>query len=776
MPGRRLQIVLPIVQQDAGLRQAFQRAGQGGLGQAVPAPHQEQERQGRRLPAGQQLVQHVLRGLRPLLRPQGGHRACAHAEQVGDLRPLQRPGGEGRKGLPGEQILRRPRPQAQGERPCLPRPKLHLPAGGELIPAGQAHRGDHPVAALGQGQHQPALRPALRRRQPPPALPGPPGQAPVPARRRGIAAGTGQAQRPRLLREHGAEAVPRPILRRTVQGPQAGGQAQRPQGRHPQQAAAVFIAGPRLQRGLGRPPEAVVIVPGVRQQIPQFLPEPDRIVRPAPQPVLQESPPGGEPLQRHPWAGGISPIDLLRHLRPPGRKLCKVILQHSANRVPEILAGQGAHQPFPLRAPFPAQEPLQLSPVSPRPLAQVLPFRPLGSGLGGQAGLPELVRLPPHRRPPRLFRAVEDGWGGAAVRRGVEVEIRPVRLPLHRGLQREDDPLRAAVPLRPPLPPAGQHVDGALPQDSPRLPPPVRREHGNGAERRLVENLQVELRPRPRPPVHLRPEDPGLPVPVLGGLVQPGYAVHRSKGLLPYQSLCPAKHPAVHQHRPGGGCGKPAPIQHRLRLAGPQKPPASIAQGLHPGMVVVAVGPPGCVHLPGRNAHAPQGGHQEGRLLPAPPAAAPVHRQGGGGSLVLRLVPGPLPAPAVYLLHPGLHAGEILHPGPEGVKEDLPVEGQILVIYPGKQHVMGEHRPVQPPAPGGRPPEKYSMADKFQKQLRRIAVQVAGRQVIQQELHGPPLLPRQGSQRVGPITPHGSGHSPTSFSPIIPGTPPPGKP
>ena len=50
-----------------------------------------------------------------------------------------------------------------------------------------------------------------------------------------------------------------------------------------------------------------------------------------------------------------------------------------------------------------------------------------------------------------------------------------------------------------------------------------------------------------------------------------------------------AEDPAVDQHGPGGGGDEPAPVQLRLRLAGPQEPPFASAQDFHPGVVVVAV-------------------------------------------------------------------------------------------------------------------------------------------------------------------------------------------
>ena len=213
------------------------------------------------------------------------------------------------------------------------------------------------------------------------------------------------------------------------------------------------------------------------------------------------------------------------------------------------------------------------------------------------------------------------------------------------------------------------------------------------------------------------------------------------------------KNPAVHQHGPGSGGDKPAPVQHRFRLAGPKKPPRVSAQRLHPSVVVITVGPAGGVDLPGGNAHAAQGGDQKRRFLPAPPAAAAEDGERRGSTLILSLIGGVLMAPAVDFQHPRFRRGEIPDPRPESVVEDGPVKGQVLVVHPGKQDIVCKNFPVQRPAPRRLFPQSQGMTGKLQKQLWRITVQVALRQMIPQEGHRPMLVGSQICQHLLPFHP-----------------------
>ena len=269
---------------------------------------------------------------------------------------------------------------------------------------------------------------------------------------------------------------------------------------------------------------------------------------------------------------------------------------------------------------------------------------------------------------------------------------------------------------------------------------------GDGVEGGLIEDLQPEARSRGGLPVCQGAEGIDLGPGVARGLVEPGDPALPAQELPVKGGAALAEDPAVDQHGPGGGSDEPAPVQLRLRLAGSQEPPFVPAQDLHPGVVVVAVGPPGGVDLPGRDAHAAQGGDQEGGFLPAAPAPAAEDGEGGGGALVLGLIAGVLVAPAVDLQGPLLHAGEVLHPGPEPGVENFPVEGEVLVVDTGEQDVVAENFLLQLPAPVRRLPEREGMVREAEEQLRRIAVQIALGQMLPEERHGPLPLRAQVRQ------------------------------
>lgn len=201
---------------------------------------------------------------------------------------------------------------------------------------------------------------------------------------------------------------------------------------------------------------------------------------------------------------------------------------------------------------------------------------------------------------------------------------------------------------------------------------------------------------------------------------------------------------------PGGGGIEPAPVQNGLGLTGPQEAPLSVAQGLHPGVVVVAVGPPGGVDLPGGDAHAAQGGYQEGGFLAATAAAVAEHRQGRGGAVVLELVGGLLMAPAVDLQNPCLLGGEGGYPVPERIVKEGAVEGQVLVVDPREEHIVEKKLLLQRRAPGGLPPQRQGVVGKPEEEGEGVAVQVAGGQVPGQKGHGPPPLRGELIQLSGP--------------------------
>ena len=94
---------------------------------------------------------------------------------------------------------------------------------------------------------------------------------------------------------------------------------------------------------------------------------------------------------------------------------------------------------------------------------------------------------------------------------------------------------------------------------------------GNGTEPGLVEDLQRNDLPR------LGPEGVGLGVGVAGSLVVvQGLALLAQGSAVEGQVGHRAEGAAVDQHGPGGGGVEPAPVQHRLRLAGSQKAPLAL--------------------------------------------------------------------------------------------------------------------------------------------------------------------------------------------------------
>ena len=93
---------------------------------------------------------------------------------------------------------------------------------------------------------------------------------------------------------------------------------------------------------------------------------------------------------------------------------------------------------------------------------------------------------------------------------------------------------------------------------------------------------------------------------------------------------------------------KPAPVQHRLRFTGTQIPPGLSVVGFHPSVIVIAVGPPGSVHLTGSDAHTAQSCHQESGLLPTTAKATGEHLQRRSCSAIGGAVGGFLGAPAVH--------------------------------------------------------------------------------------------------------------------------------
>jgi len=544
----------------------------------------------------------------------------------------------------------------------------------------------------------------------------------------------------------GLEAALPPDFRLSVQGPQAGGDAQSAQAGDEQHPQALPVA-PAGGQGPVRGAVEIGVQPGAPDLQLLFQPGPEGGwgAGPARQMPQQGFPPGGQRLQGDPGAGRIGPVDVLLRIRGPGEQAGEVVLQNGEGGVPQVLVRQGAEKTDPVRGVFAGEKGADFAGVAPCGREQV---RPRGGrrGEGGQAGRPQGVSAGESLAPPGAEGLAQPGGGGVRRSGGAKVEACPGRVHRRRRGEAEGNGSADAVPLGQEAVQGGQHME--VPQAQLRLGPAVLAggEGGDGVVAGFVENLQPEAGARGGGVPQQGLEGIRAGGGVAGGLVVVGDGSIPAHGGAVEGGAPLAEEAAVNEHGAGGGGVEPPPVQHGLGLAGPQKAPAAIAQGLYPGVVVVAVGPPGGVDLPGGDAHAAQGGDQEGGFLPAAPAPAAEDGEGGGGALVLGLIAGVLVAPAVDLQGPLLHAGEVLHPGPEPGVENFPVEGEVLIVDTGEQDVVAENFLLQLPAPVRRLPEREGMVREAEEQLRRIAVQIALGQVFPEERHGPLLFRAQVRQ------------------------------
>ena len=163
----------------------------------------------------------------------------------------------------------------------------------------------------------------------------------------------------------------------------------------------------------------------------------------------------------------------------------------------------------------------------------------------------------------------------------------------------------------------------------------------------------------------------------------------------------PTKKAAVDQQSPARRVGEPATVQQLLRFTGPQEMPPVPQPDLHPGVVVVAVGPAGDVDLPGGNAKGPQSVYGEDGFLPTAPTAGPVYRQGGGSAQIGGLIGRLLRAPVVDLNGRPLRgeprgAGQGVGKAPHS-RHGLHGLSQQKAPRPQGQH----HRQLRHPAPEG---------------------------------------------------------------------------
>ena len=334
--------------------------------------------------------------------------------------------------------------------------------------------------------------------------------------------------------------------------------------------------------------------------------------------------------------------------------------------VPQVLLGEGTEDGLPSGIVVFGQEGGDHVPIASGGLHQVPPpLRYLGravqslqlalpvGGAGGQHGGPLLL----------LGRSQQGGVDGGILGGG-HGKVLPIGGHLSGPLQFQGEGGTGTVPLRRHAVQLGLHVEVPQTQLHLGLPRSVGGEGSDGVEAGLIEDLDVDRSSGGRQAVPHDLEGVGPGVGVTGRLVVPG---HRPGGA--QQSAVEGRgtgteQTGVDQNSSGGGGVEPPTVQNRLRLAGPQKAPLTVTQGFYPGVVIVTVSPAGGVDLPGGNAHAAQGGHQESRLLTAPAAAVAEHRQGGGGAVVLELIGGLLMAPAVYRQHSFLIGGQTGYPLP----------------------------------------------------------------------------------------------------------------
>ena len=153
-------------------------------------------------------------------------------------------------------------------------------------------------------------------------------------------------------------------------------------------------------------------------------------------------------------------------------------------------------------------------------------------------------------------------------------------------------------------------------------------------------------------------------------------------------AACPAF--GIHQHGPGSRGGEPAPVQHGFRLTGTQIVPASVDPHLHPGVIVITMGPTGAIALPGGNAHAAQCGYGQNTFLTAASPCAPQHSQRAQGAVIGGGVGSVGIAPIVDG-QGGLGHGLTLDMGQQFPEQKTPAAIGIFRIDPVVQHIGKEN-------------------------------------------------------------------------------------
>ena len=145
----------------------------------------------------------------------------------------------------------------------------------------------------------------------------------------------------------------------------------------------------------------------------------------------------------------------------------------------------------------------------------------------------------------------------------------------------------------------------------------------------------------------------------------------------------------MEDQRPRHRRRKPGHVEPGLRLTGSHELPLAIDEDLHPGVVVVGVGPARRIDLPGGNARGAQRGHGQRGLLAAAPHAALNRLQRRRRTAVGRLVSSHLVTPVVDL------QGRLLqrharHTGAERIGIQRPEIVERFIVHPQRQHEVPE--------------------------------------------------------------------------------------
>ena len=145
----------------------------------------------------------------------------------------------------------------------------------------------------------------------------------------------------------------------------------------------------------------------------------------------------------------------------------------------------------------------------------------------------------------------------------------------------------------------------------------------------------------------------------------------------------------VQQQGAGHGAVEPGVVEGGRGLAGAHEMPFAVHPDLHPGMVVVGVGPARRVDLAGRDAGGAQGGHGQHGLLAAAADAPADRRHRRAGPPVGGLVGGLFVAPVVDL-QGRLGEAHAPHPAAKRVGVDGAEIIEGLVVHAERQHEMPE--------------------------------------------------------------------------------------